>query len=60
MQTVNTFSAVLNTQAQALENMMAKQPTSNPRKMDEAKNLLEQAVWTAISAAKETDDEVSR
>ncbi len=60
MQTVANFTAVLNTQAQALEKMMTNQVTSNPHKMSEAMNLLEQAVCTAIAAAKETNDEVSR
>ena len=51
------FEAVLNTQGQALESLMANQATANPALMEEAKQLLEEAICLAIQASKEVKDE---
>ena len=51
------FEAVLNTQGQALESLMTNQPTANPKKMELAKQRLEEAIRLAIQASKEINDE---
>lgn len=54
-QSVIQFEAILNSQGQAIESLMNRQPTSNPRLMSEAKVRLEEAILMAISAAKQTE-----
>lgn len=51
------FEAVLNTQGQALERLMTNQPTANPKKMELAKQRLEESICLAIQASKEVNDE---
>ncbi|MCL9783650.1 hypothetical protein M9194_19685 [Vibrio sp. S4M6] len=53
--TVKQFEAVLNTQAHALEVMMTNQPTTTPRLMEEAIQLMEESVCKAIQAAKQVE-----
>lgn len=52
---VNMFESVLNTQGRALERMMTNQDTVNPKLMDEAKQLLDEAVCKAIQAARQKE-----
>ncbi|MBD1559488.1 hypothetical protein HC752_21330 [Vibrio sp. S9_S30] len=59
-QTNAYFNSVLNTQAQALEVLITNQPTANPQLMEEAKQLLEEAVIKATQAAKEVTNETDR
>ncbi|QXM18759.1 hypothetical protein [Vibrio phage ST2-1pr] len=58
-QTQTYFNSVISTQAQAMEVLMTNQPTANPQLMEEAKQLLEEAVLKATQAAKEVTDEVN-
>ena len=51
-QTKTYFNSVISTQAQAMEVLMTNQPTVNPQLMEEAKQLLEEAVLKATQAAK--------
>ncbi|MGR3238527.1 hypothetical protein [Vibrio vulnificus] len=53
------FECVLNTQGRALERMMTNQDTANPAKMEQAKQLLEEAICLAIQAAREVNHEVN-
>lgn len=53
------FEAILNTQGAALETLMSNQPTANPKKMELAKQRLEEAICLAIQASKEVTDEVN-
>lgn len=50
------FEAILNTQGAALETLMSNQPTANPKKMELAKQRLEEAICLAIQASKEVTD----
>ena len=52
-QTQTYFNSVVSTQAQAMEALMTNQPTANPQLMEEAKQLLEEAVLKATQAAKD-------
>lgn len=52
-QTTTMFETVLNSQGRALEEMMTNQETSNPQLMDEAKQLLDEAICKAIQASKQ-------
>ncbi len=47
------FETILNLQGAALEELMTNQPTSNPKKMEQAKQLLDEAICLAIQASKE-------
>ncbi|WP_165935507.1 hypothetical protein [Vibrio owensii] len=51
------FEAILNTQGAALETLMSNQPTANQAKMDQAKQLLDEAICLAIQASKEVTNE---
>lgn len=48
--------AVLKSQGRSLEEFMTMIPTSNPAKMELAKQRLEEAICLAIQASKETVD----
>lgn len=52
---VAMFEAILNTQGSALEQLMAQQPTANPKKMELAKQRLEEAINLAVQASKEVE-----
>ncbi len=54
---VAMFEAILNTQGQALERLMSNQPTANPKKMELAKQRLEESICLAIQASKEVANE---
>ncbi|EJS1626297.1 hypothetical protein NXA67_003192 [Vibrio cholerae] len=58
-QSVTQFEAILNSQGQAIEAMMTRQATANPKLMQEAKERLEEAICMAIQASKETKDEIN-
>ncbi|MCY9805541.1 hypothetical protein OTK51_19130 [Vibrio scophthalmi] len=58
-QTQEYFKAVIESQAQAMESLMTNQPTANPQLMDEAKQLLEEAVLKATQASREVTDGIS-
>lgn len=58
-QTQTYFNSVISSTAQAMEALMTNQPTANPQLMEEAKQLLEEAVLKATQAAKEVTDEVN-
>lgn len=47
------FESILNTQGRALEQLMANQPTTNHRLMEDAKQKLEESIVMAIQASKE-------
>lgn len=49
------FEAILNTQGSALEQLMTQQPTANPKKMELAKQRLEEAINLAVQASKEVE-----
>lgn len=52
------FESILNTQGRALEQLMANQPTTNHRLMEDAKQKLEESIVMAIQASKEVINEV--
>ena len=54
-QTQIYFQSVISSQANALESLMANQPTQNPQLMKEAKELLEEAVIKAIQASRDIE-----
>ena len=56
---VAMFEAIMNQQGAALEQLMTKQPTANPKKMELAKQRLEEAVCLAIQASKEINHEAN-
>lgn len=47
------FEDIINTQGQALERMMANQPTGNPALMKEAQADLKNAIDKAVKAAED-------
>ncbi|HCG7105034.1 TPA: hypothetical protein NJ322_004335 [Vibrio parahaemolyticus] len=51
------FEAILNQQGQALERLMNNHPTANPKKMELAKQRLEESICLAIQASKEVANE---
>lgn len=50
------FKQIMNTQGQALEQLMSNQPTNNPALMNEAQAELKSAIDKAVQAAGEVAD----
>jgi|GEM_PF-4022732 len=47
------FETIINLQGEALEGLITNQPTSNPKMMEQAKQLLHEAISLAVQASKE-------
>ena len=53
------FQTIMQQQGQALENLMAKQPTQNPHLMNEARADLQSAISKAVRAIEDSPQTVT-